>query len=71
MSDCAHHGIQLADMPRMLSEICAETYSIDQADTSFVHRFDLRTISGCQCNLAIHQSLPELTDFSRNSIAWS
>lgn len=71
MSDSGRRDRQLAGMLHMLSGTSAVTCSIGPASTNFVHPVDLEGVSDDVAISACIEYIPELTDFSRYSIACS
>lgn len=71
MSGSVHHGTQLADKLRTPWGISVVTCNTGPADTSFVHQIDLPRVNTCD-NPGLHVGIsPELTDFSKYSMACS
>ena len=72
MSGSVRLGRPLVDRPRMPWDTSAVTCNNGQADTNFAHHFGLPRVSVYRVTLIdSDKTIPELTDFSRYSIAHS
>jgi hypothetical protein len=72
MSGSGHLDRRLADRPRTPLDTSAVTCNTDQADTNFARHFGLPRVSVYRVTTnRCDEILPELTDFSKYSIAHS